>query len=426
MSVQKLLKTLYSFLCILGCSYQVFHIAQLYFSYKTVTSNQFYEPQFITFPELHNCFRYIEDALDWDAIKMKYDDYSNISHIKNWLDVITIADIFEYTPNGDIDSCMYRDSTGHTMNIQAENCTFFNISKYVQQQYVCYRFVAKENISFDFKFIYNSLYKERELYEVFYSGKLSESKKIRPTLAANNYPIISNAYTPVYYQSPGNGFSLQLSCQKFHDHYLGYPYDRFVCENSNENYFECFDSCLTNHTMKYLSRVPYSSFHKESMNEKMISSSILQNETNLQLLTYWNKACQISCPMYPCDFDYCITSGHTASPKIDMNDRKKEKRIDDTLVYSKSIIKVMSPTSPDISITYVPNLSFLDLMIYSFSSFGTWFGLVIISLNPVSLITRSYDVIKKKLISNEGPIVHQNLFHRRRVKRVRIDDTIGL
>ena len=322
MSVQKLLNALYSSLCILGCSYQVFHITQAYFSYKTVTSKKFYKPQFITFSELHNCFRYIEDALDWNAIKMKCDNYSNISHIRSWLDVITIEDIFEYTPYTDIDSYVYRDSTGHTMKIQAENCTFFNISKYVQQQYVCYRLVAKENISFDFKLIYNSLYKERELYEVVYSGKLSESNKIRPTL---DYPEISNSYTPVHYELSGTGFSLQLSCQKFHDHYLGYPYDRFVCENPNENYFECFDSCLTNYTMKYLTRFLYNSFHKKSINEKVISSSILQNETNLQLLTCWNKACQISCPMYPCDFDYCITFGHTDSPEIDMNDRKKKK-----------------------------------------------------------------------------------------------------
>lgn len=50
-------------------------------------------------------------------------------------------------------------------------------------------------------------------------------------------------------------------------------------------------------------------------------------------------------------------------------------------------------------------------MIFIFSSFGTWFGLVIISLNPILLVERIYRILMSKLANEddeEGLYSHYN------------------
>lgn len=346
-----------------------------------MTKNRIYSPAKLAFPELHYCFRYLEETVGLDAIETKYGKRfsRDASSVKNWLDIITIKDIFDYTPKTpDIEVCLYRDPTGHIIRKET-GCKnlpkIFTASKYVQQQYVCYRLVAKENYHFDFKFIYNSLYYERMLYEIQYSGKLSESKKIRPTLTGENLPHISNFYTPVYYQKTGEGFSLQLACQKFYNTFLGYPYDRFRCGRPDEDHFKCMENCIQESTMKYLNRMPYFSFYEMPIEQKMISQNMLKNDTVLNSLTFYYHSCQSKCPFLLCQYSYCVTNGH-AGPILGNTS------------YSKSSIRIQSPRSPDTSITYVPSISLLDFIIYILSTFSTWFGLNIISLNPVIIVKK--------------------------------------
>ena len=379
---------------------------QAYFSYQAVTQNKFYAPDRVSFPELHYCFRYLDDVLDWSAIWKKYGKpNSTMKDARKWLDVITIKDIFDYTPNVSIDECLHRDATGHTFEQKWNDCDIFSVSKYVQQQYVCYRLATKENNSYDFKFIYNSLYKERLLYEIKYSGILSTGKKIRATLTEHLFVYISNFYTPAYYSKTGTGFSLQLSCSKFKNNFIGFPYDNFFCEKPNEDHFECIEECLKTYTMKYWNRIPFYSFHQKPIEAKMISGSMMENKTNLKYMTVWYEKCQISCPMHPCHYSYCITHGHEDHPGIS-NSLSKNGGIK-----SASSIKVLSPRSPDINITYVPSLPFLDFIIFIFSTFGTWFGLVIVSLNPISVVEQIYRILMSKLANEDyekGPFPHYN------------------
>lgn len=217
MSKSKLWNFFFNLVCVFGCAYKIITILISYFRHGTVTKNRIYSPATLAFPELHYCFCHLEEAIDLDAIEAKYGKRfpRDASSVKDWLDIITIKDIFDYTPKTPyIDGCLYWDQTGHTIRKEI-GCKYlpkiFTASKYVQQQYFCYRLVAKETYRFDFKFVYNSLYYERMSYEIQYSGKLSELKEIRPTLTGENLPYISNFYKPVYYQKTGARFSLQLA-----------------------------------------------------------------------------------------------------------------------------------------------------------------------------------------------------------------------
>ena len=118
-----------------------------------------------------------------------------------WTSILTIKDIFDFTPDIDIAECAYRDKTGsNVIERTKENCTFFNITKYVRQ-YICYRIKPQENNNMRFGAIYSSLYYERMLFEISCSGRLSRSTKSRVTLTGTTYPYMSRKYTPCYYKN---------------------------------------------------------------------------------------------------------------------------------------------------------------------------------------------------------------------------------
>lgn len=399
--------------CIIGCSYQLQNVIWSYFSYGTVTKNKYSSPDAILYPQLHLCFRFLEDGFDWNAIEKKYSKQRKIlrGH-SDWLDVLTIRDIFDHTPNMTFDTCYYRDDTGHIVIRSNGTCSFFNVTKYIVQQYACYWMKPLKSDQMDFLFVHSSLYSERLLYQINYRGILSNYSRIRPTLTGKTYPYTSRKYVASYYKLPYDRTSLTLSCPMFKNDFLGYPYDKLPCPPNNDNvaYFKYIDTCLSNLTMKNIRRKPFYAFHTHpSDDSKLMSISQLYNESIRNSYTKWHKECQSMCPILPCKYAYCITTG-------------KQQKKQEISGISKDVltIRVETPLYPNISITYVPSLPFLDFIIYIFSSLGTWFGLVIISCNPVNLVE---DVSNRSNVPNR--LIHsrrdrsENIFLQQMIMRSR-------
>lgn len=106
--LERVWNTIFFLLCVAGCSFQLINIATSYFSYRTVTRNRYHEPRMIHYPELHYCFLYLQNGLDWPAIELKYGKifpWSNLTEILKWHDVLTIEDIFLFTPRAEIEEC---------------------------------------------------------------------------------------------------------------------------------------------------------------------------------------------------------------------------------------------------------------------------------------------------------------------------------
>ena len=176
------------------------------------------------------------------------------------------------------------------------------------------------------------------------------------------------------------------------NHFLGHPYDAIypcIVNGSYFDYFKCVDNCLTNKTMEYFNRKPFHTFHTEPDDSKLISDSMITNETVQEFLAHWSKRCHIACPIQPCMYSYCITSGHSKTTKVIVGSSEI------------SFIRIESPPHPNIYIDYVPKLPFLDFFIFIFSSLGTWFGLVIISCNPVLLFKKLPFSIKSLILKRE-------------------------
>ena len=392
MRLEKLWNFLFNFICIAGCAYQVGNVVMSYFQYRTLTRNRFYSPKNISFPHLHYCFRFLEDGLNWTAVTKKYGklySYQDDMLRLNWIDILVIRDIFDMTPEPDIDKCLYRDSTGHRITISPiKGCNYFNISKYVNQQYICYHLKPVENSDIKFHDIYSSLLYDSMMYEISYSNILSKSTKIRVTLTHKGLPYISRFYAASFYKKSNEGQSLKMSCQMFKNYYLGYPYDDFICAKETDEFFLCMEECLASLSVKKYGRKLYSSYHIQPEDTKLISWTMLNNDTILSSIARFNDICSKSCPYFSCTYSYCVTAGHS------------DTSIDVDHVSKGSSIRIHSPSNPDMICAYFATLPFLDFFIYIFSTLGTWFGLVIIQCNPMKLFKVASDLYQKRQIRN--------------------------
>lgn len=373
----------YTAACIVGFSSQIIAIAMTYFEYGTVTRMRVNAPEMIIFPDLHVCFLYLQDAMNWNLVEAKYGKmFKHDTYIQSlqWMDILTIADIMEFTTSLYVDECTYRDRTGH--DLLSDNhgrCNLFHIDKYVFQQYICYHMAAKEQVNIPFRFIHASLIGERWIYEFRFSRKLGECKKIRLTLTNGGYPYISRNYSPSFYKRADDRISMFAACQNYTHYHLGFPFDKFPCENKRPDFFHCLKNCLTNSSVATFGRYPYTEFLNSSEDIKFVSRGMLQNESIRDTISNIYFRCYDLCPMFPCTYSYCLTVGRSGLAD-EVRGRKEGSSID-----------IESPLNPDTSFRYIPSVPFLDLIVYSLSTIGIWFGISILSCNPVIVIKQVYD-----------------------------------
>ena len=132
----------------------------------------------------------------------------------NLLDLVTIDDIYLNTPEFSLAGCSYCDQIDKDIIRSPKgNCPVFRIKKYVVQQYVCYQFISKNDFSIEFKFIHSSLFFDRMIYEIRFTGALARANKVRPVITDYGLPEISRHYVPSFYNKSDENIALLLSCQ---------------------------------------------------------------------------------------------------------------------------------------------------------------------------------------------------------------------
>lgn len=371
-------------LCIAGCVYQIQNIVLSYFKFYSITRNKYSRPDVLHYPNLHYCLVAIEDLLNISAIEEKYSISVNRSNYQDYfslLDIISLYDIMQHTPDGEVTDCLIRDDTGDSI-IYSNNhvCEeYFNIKKYIVQQYLCYLISTKEDRYVSFDAVEKSLDLERMMYQIKISGISALYRKIRPTITTWRYPLVEWSYAPAYYKSANENLAIKVSCQNITAHLLGYPYDKFTCNTNDIDDFQCIDSCIEEKTHRNFNRLPYTSFYGSSyerLHMKRISHSMIANKTIAKMIQKIRSDCSISCPIHKCDYNYCLMIGSADTSVAVYGDKVS------------STLRVESPGMPYFSITFVPLVPLLDFIIYIFSSLGTWFGFVVISCNPILLIYR--------------------------------------
>lgn len=380
--MNKLWDFCFNLLCIVGCFYQVQNVISSYLRFDSITRNKYYAPEVLQYPDLHYCFMHLEDFLNVSAINQKYGLKMNQSKIEDtyaMLDFITVNDILQNTPNADIEERIYRDITGNHIQLsRGKSCAdFFDLKKYIVQQYVCYVVKAKNGSSLRFETVSKSLDVDRMIYEIKINASLRHFRKILPTITNMRFPMIENSYASAYYKRSDENIAIKLSCQNITMHWLGYPYDKFRFSSEREkDFYQCRDDCIQTDLLNRFDRLPFTSYYNSSfdkLNKKLFSHSMVGNQSTSKLMGEIFYRCANSCPIFACDYSYCLMIGNQDS-SVALHGEDVS-----------SSIRVESPGYPYFFITCVPQVPLLDSIIYVLSSLGTWFGLVIISCNPIKL-----------------------------------------
>lgn len=382
MESEKLLNVLFNIFCIVGCVYQIQNIVISYFLYETVTQNEFSNPSIVTSPSLHYCFLCLDDGIEKSAVEKKYrittpKDSGDMRNL--FEDLITISDMLQFSSDTAIDECKFRDETGNIFIdvYESKQCKeYFNTKKYILQQYICYQIKLENRISVTFRSIESSLRTDRVIFEIRISSNFSSFRKVRLTVTDIDYPILGRVYSPSYYKVANSYMSIHVQCINFTTHNLGYPYSKYICE-SDFKHADCMKYCMTNETLSKFNRLPFTFFYDTPIDYSMVSFTQMRNRTiSIQLNQLYEK-CSKKCTMYPCHPDYCITSGYADSA------------LQFGISKPGSTIRIETTGHPNANINSMPKVSLLDFIIYTLSSLGIWFGLVIVSCNPFKYITYS-------------------------------------
>lgn len=401
------IKNIFDMLCFIGCSYQVYSVVMSYLAYNTVSLSTYSRPDYIQYPRLHYCFCFLENALNLTVINKKYglnvsnQEYDDLYRL---IDTISLKDIFDYTPEPSMTDCTYRDPTGNAIVWTGKNCTnFFDMYKYVTQHYVCYVAYARKDYSILFRSVEKTSDIDRSLYQIQLNLEWTQVEKIKISITNSHFPFVETAYSPSYYKEPGKDVYIQASCINQTIHKLGYPYDHHTCVDDINTYYECLDYCIEQQSIRSFDRLPFSSFYPPSFNMshmKLIGNSMLQNETIRDTMNYIYLNCTTKCPVYACVYSYCLIESHINNYSPWKSD------------ISSSKIVVESTGQPYYNVHFVPQVPFLDSMIYILSTLGIWFGLVIVSCNPIRLIDQHFPHFFQNDVNRNVSNFTQNRIHR--------------
>ena len=253
-------------ICVCGFSYQMQNIILSYFRFGTVTKTQIVMPKIIDVPGLHYCFLYLNDMINISAIEKKYKINTGRRRsyeVLRMMEHISIADIFHHTPDDPIESCVIRDETGNTfIDDGSQMCnSVFKTTKYIIQQYVCYKSVPIVKKRFPFGSIVSSFLNERLIYELRLKKVFDKARKVRTIVTNWRYPLLENSYAPAFYKSANEPISIMVSCNNITTKWLGYPYDTFICQKEGDiDYYQCLDWCVERKTFAKYGRLPFTSF----------------------------------------------------------------------------------------------------------------------------------------------------------------------
>ena len=139
------------FIAILGCSIQLRTTLLSYFHYESVSRTIYIQPKIQEVMSLSLCVSYV-DILNYSSKK----ELRDLAHLgrternKRVQDILTISDIYRYTPRNDsiLRHCRYRFQSTRVFT-WSENKTLchelFKVKKYYTQEFMCYMIIPKKS-----------------------------------------------------------------------------------------------------------------------------------------------------------------------------------------------------------------------------------------------------------------------------------------
>ena len=400
----------FSLICLLGFVLQLEQISELYFRYQTTSKSQFQIRDVEDYQTIIFCPRFVEilNRTNHQHFRIRPTPPTSLHELEDDLRYLTIKNILELTPKESdvVFDCVRRDGN-MSMPLQmtkAECEHFFKITKSVTGEKVCYTFmprnrtvysigdVASSQTHTNIVFLINLLSSLGKAGLVNIISEYMYSNEERDALESRIYQArILNADSFNQSQLAVYGEFIEVSR-------LPPPYDTRCTPGHHREV--CYEDCL-NEKFKEINRIPWSGFHKDKLNIKMITFADFKNKSILSFASTSFYECHRLCKYK--------TECHTAYSKT-----TAQEYVERVSPFHLAIV-AMVPAGPKMSVYSVALLTPVEFLIQIGSCVGVWFGLSIISFNPVKWIILTKKASKKTtnnhnkklLISSRIPIPRQ-------------------
>lgn len=417
MMTPKRLNIFFYVICSIGCAYQVSQILPIYFGYS-LRSELFIEVTEAMKPhDLSYCQTY-SYVFDFESYAR---DKKNLSYVFNAngdnrdgipiRSIVTIAEIFKYTTNADdlIEGCGVKipNSYDELVGLNKSECyKYFTVSKYYFQKFVCYRLHLKvyEHETYAYRPLKFSTGAPGTIYSVDIApNPITRSQFLQAIVhRQNNYPHISASLVPTInnkYDKSAKRYhfnQLMITFSYLTVEKLPPPYSTMCGLSSTLGFhsnIDCTSKCITKLTIEKFNKLPFSVISTEPSNYTHIYLEDVKKRTK-EL-----DGIELKCSKL-CYSDDCV-SELTMTEVYPIN-------------YDGTYFRLWltAPRNLNFRLIYHPQISIPELLVYVFSTIGTWLGISVLS--TASLIASSF-----RRNSNEKDATSS---YNRRIPATRIDE----
>jgi hypothetical protein len=338
-------------------------------------------------PSLSFCVDYLDIINRTEASKFGLKTEASVEDYVREQKMLNMKQIFEMTPgiNDTIQSCKILEKNSSRIRIinDPEACNeLFIIRKFYMQFFICYDFVVKHSRVYRLSKSSQAMNYIRLVYEIILDKSLDQANEITSIIHMFSkglwLPMHSRHYSKTNYRFRDltqhkinfNIFLVTHSLIKMH--LKEPPYDTRCSLHYGR--FSCVRRCIKN-GLKPLKKVPYSELTAESELTQIgefypLSSENMEDPAFETIYRSIEAACDGKCNQISCNSAFTRT---TMSAFLDSR-------------YNfSSRIRVESPESPTMQMISLVNFTPMQMIIYICSCFGIWFGISIVSLNPICL-----------------------------------------
>ena len=393
MNLTRLYSRVFLFICLLGFLLQLQQVSELYFRFTTTSKTEYRIPDVDYYQTVMFCPRSL-DLID----RSRYKEYGLLPPVDNInvhhnLRRLTIKDILELTPpeSKTIDSCVVRQGkVSEPIVLNSKQChEFFEVRKSVVGERICYTFMPRVPTNYSVGSVSSSQTHTGYVYRIAVNRIIGQSRYAVFMTANNDHNSPDDFFNSRAYSSTTYNVNrlekarTAILGESIDIHRLPPPYNtRCTSEYNGET---CYEKCLTK-KFAAIDRVSWSGFHEEKVNLTMITAADHENQTLSHYIHETFDKCHLECKLKTECF---IHFSRTTSQVFNCD---------------SFTIASMLPSLPHMSVYAVPCLNLVEYIVQVGSCFGIWFGLSIISFNPIK-----WKALKKK---GSVSIVNQNRVER--------------
>ena len=385
-------------ICASGCLVQVHQVSDVYFKYRTSTKTQYLIKEVENYQTLVYCPRFT-DILN----RTRYKEYGilpqppqSLPHIYSEVGSLTIKDIMELTPKASetMNGCFVRnsDSSGKVnLELNSTECyELFAVTKSINGERVCYSFVPQLRVNYSVGDAASALTHENIAYDIQLSSAVGRayvgilvSHFIDPNVDTYYEPLISRMYG--HHRVNANTFKESIFFiygVSFQISRLPHPYERGCTLGHYQQ--KCYEDCLLK-KLSIINRASFSGFHSQPLDMKLLTWNDFKNKTMVKITQSIYHECHVNCMTnLDCYMDFSITS-------------VKE----NTSPTNSFVIISMIPKAPYTSTHSIPLLNFVEYLCQVGSSLGFWFGISVLSLDPITFLTNRRKRKSQSLVTQQ-------------------------